>query len=161
VRGIEFQQESFASADADQLIASSWPLWDQAYHFELGHIINSAIVDAISPPPTGALGNHHAGLWECDLADGKLTWSGGVYDIFGLERNSPISRNEALGHYTEDSRARLERIRAEAIRLKRGFTLDVDVKAATIGQIRRVRLIGAPVLAGELPVRLHGVKILI
>lgn len=141
--------------------AASWPLCDQAYHFDLGYILSSAVIDAVSPASLGALGIHHAGLWECNLADGSLTWSGGVYDMFGLERQSSITREQALAHYTDDSRVRLERLRSEAIRYKSGFTVDVEIRAAAVGQIRKVRLIGAPVYAGEVAVRLHGLKLII
>ena len=155
------QQASPLRRDAQSPAGSTWPLWDQAYHFELGHIINSAIVDAISPPRVGELGSHHAGLWECNLADETLTWSGGVYDLFGLERQSSISREQALAHYTEESRARLERIRTDAIRQRCGFTLDVEIRAAAVGKVRKIRLIGAPAYVGELAVRIHGLKLVI
>lgn len=141
--------------------ASNWPLYEQASRFELGHLLSSAVIDAIPPSTIGALGVHHAGIWECELANGALTWSGGVYDMFGLERRSPITRQEALCHYTHDSRVRLERLRCEAIREQKGFTIDVEIRAAAVGQIRSVRLIGAPVFAGGVAVRLHGLKLII
>lgn len=142
-------------------IASRWPLCDQGRHFDLGHILSSAVIDTISPSRPGDLGVQHAGLWECDLLDSSLIWSGGVYDMFGLERELPITREQVLAHYTEDSRARLERLRSDAIRHKSGFTVDVEIRAAAVGQMRKVRLIGAPVYAGELAVRLHGLKLII
>ena len=139
----------------------SWPVWEQALHFELGHVLNCAVTDAIEPPKVGALGLHHAGIWECDLADESLIWSGGVYDIFGLERGSPIGREQALAHYCEHSRAKLERLRAHAIRHRRGFTLDIEVRAAAVGEVRTVRLITAPVCEGNRVVRLHGLKLIV
>ena len=48
-------------------IGASWPSWDQSCYFDLGHILNSAVVEAIAPNEIGALGAQHAGLWECDL----------------------------------------------------------------------------------------------
>jgi PAS domain-containing protein len=138
----------------------SWPLWEQAHQFELGHILNCAVTDAIAPAAPGALGLHHAGLWECDLSDNSLVWSGGVYDLFGFPRGAAVSRQQALACYREHSRAALERLRAHAIRHRRGFTLDVELQPAT-GEGRVVRLVAAPVCEGNEVVRLHGLKILI
>lgn len=139
----------------------SWPLWEQARHFDLGYILNCAVADAIQPSGIGALGLQHAGVWECDLRTEALIWSGGVYDIFGLERGSQVSRAEALALYSEDSRAKLERLRNYAIRHKRGFTLDIEIHASVVGETRRVRLIAAPVCEDGEVVRLHGVKLIV
>lgn len=138
----------------------SWPLWEGPRHFDLGVILNCAIADAIEPQNVGNLGLQHAGLWECDLANQALIWSGGVYDIFGLPRGSIVSRPEALSLYSEDSRAKLERLRTYAIRHRRGFTLDIEVRAAAVAEVRHVRLIAAPVCEGDTVTRLHGVKLI-
>lgn len=50
----------------------SWPLWDRARHFDFGCILNCAITDIAEPAEVGTLDVHHAGLWECDLADNSL-----------------------------------------------------------------------------------------
>lgn len=140
---------------------NSWPLWEQPRHFDLGLILNCAVADAIEPEGVGALGLQHAGLWECDLTNETLTWSGGVYDIFGLPRGTIVSRPDALSLYCEDSRVKLERLRSHAIRHKRGFTLDIDIRAAAVGETRRVRLIGAPVCQGGKVICLHGLKFMV
>jgi PAS domain-containing protein len=138
----------------------TWPLFEEPRRFELGHILNSAIIDMIEPADRGALNLHHAGCWECDLADDSLTWSGGVYDIFGLSRDAPITREECVTLYREDSRAKMERLRAYSIKHRRGFTVDVQIQAA-VGQMRWMRLIGVPVCVGERVVRLRGLKLII
>ena len=138
----------------------SWPLFERPKHFELGHILNSSATDALAPDEVGALGFHHAGIWECDLTDNSLLWSGGVYDIFGLPRFVKISREEAIALYSERSRVEMERLRAYALRHKSGFTLDVEILPAG-GNRRWMRLIAAPVLDGERAVRLHGLKLII
>lgn len=117
--------------------------------------------DAVDPAQIGAIGLQHAGLWECELGDSSLIWSGGVYDMFGLERRALVSREQALRHFTEDSRTKLERLRADAITQKLGFTIDVEIRAAAVGEVRRLRVVGAPVCERDLPVRLHGVKLLL
>ena len=142
------------------VLSNSWPLWEQPRHFELGHVLNCAVTDIIEPALTGQLGLHHVGCWECDLADNSLIWSGGVYDIFGLPRGVQVSRNEAVGRYSEESRARMESLRTYAIRHRRGFTLDVDIQPVT-GRTRSVRLIAAPVCDDGRAVRLHGLKLII
>lgn len=138
-----------------------WPLCEQHYHFDLGHVLNCAVTDAIEPLATGALGTHHAGLWEYDLASKSLIWSGGVYDLFGLERRSAVTRDLAVRHYCEWSLARLEPLRAYAIEQQKGFTLDVDIRAAAVGEQRRMRIIAAPVLKDGHVTGLHGIKLLV
>ena len=138
----------------------SWPIFEQPRRFDLGSVLSSAVTDIIEPERVGDLGVHHAGLWECDLKDSSLTWSGGVFDIFGLPRGSRVTRGEALAFYREESRAAMERLRAYAIKHKRGFTLDVEIDPATGGR-RWMRLIGAPVYKGGRAVRLHGLKLIV
>ena len=138
----------------------SWPLWEQTRHFELGHILSSAVTDLLQPSEVGLLGLHHAGCWECDLSDNSLLWSGGVFDIFGLPRGIQVSRERAVTFYSEESRAKMERLRSYAIRHKRGFTLDVEVRTTSNGT-RWMRLIAAPVCEGSRATRLTGLKLII
>ena len=140
----------------------SWPLVEQAKHFELGCILSSAAIDLIEPPAVGTLAVQHAGLWECDLSNNSLIWSGGVFDIFGLPRGVRISREETLGFYSEASRVAMERLRSFGIRNKCGFALDVEI-APALGECRSMRLIGAPVCDPETGrvMRLHGLKLII
>jgi hypothetical protein len=140
----------------------SWPLAEQPEHFELGCILSSAAIDLVEPVAVGTLSVQHAGLWECNLADNSLVWSGGVFDIFGLPRGAVVSREEAVRFYAEDSRAAMERLRSHAIRARCGFTIDVEITPA-VGTRRSMRLIGAPVCdpeSGEV-MRLHGLKLII
>ena len=141
-------------------LLESWPLSEQSRHFDLGLVLNSAVTDIIGPAQVGALGIHHSGCWECNLADNSLTWSGGIYDIFGLPRGSPVSRDEAVSFYSEESRASLEKLRSYAIREGRGFTLDVQIMPA-VGGTRWVRIIAAPICQDGKTVRLHGLKLII
>ena len=139
----------------------SWPIYEKARHFELGSLLSCAVIDVVDPAGVGQLGIHHAGCWECDLTSGNvLTWSGGVYDIFGLPRGIPVSRDEAAALYREESRAAMERLRGYAIRHKRGFTLDAEIRPVTGGS-RWMRLVAVPVVEGNRAVRLHGLKTII
>jgi PAS domain-containing protein len=138
----------------------SWPLYEQVRHFDLGCVLSSAVTDALEPAAVGELGLHHAGCWECDLSDDSLSWSGGVYDIFGLPRGARIGRDAMVALYAEESRAKMELLRAHAIRHRRGFTLDAEIHSA-VGERRWMRLICAPVCDGDRVVRLRGLKLII
>ena len=139
-------------------LSHSWPLFEQSRRFELGAILDGAAIDVVLPAAVGAIGIHHAGLWECELAGDSLIWSGGVYDLFGLPRGVEVTRDEAVSLYTEDSRAAMERLRAHAIKHRRGFTLDAEIRPA-VGGTRWMRLIAAPACIGDEAVRLHGLKL--
>ena len=138
----------------------SWPLYEQPRHFDLGRILDCVVTDILKPAEVGGLGLHHVGCWECELADNSLVWSGGVFDIFGFPRDTKITREESVALYTEDSRAKMERLRSHAITHRRGFTLDAEIHAAA-GERRWMRLIAAPLCDGDRVVRLHGLKLII
>jgi hypothetical protein len=141
-------------------LLESWPISEQSRRFDLGLVLNSAVTDIIGPAQVGALSIHHSGCWECNLTDNSLTWSGGIYDIFGLPRGAPVSRDKAVSFYSEESRASLEKLRSYAIREGRGFTLDVQIRPA-VGGTRWVRIIAAPICQDGKTVRLHGLKLII
>jgi hypothetical protein len=129
----------------------SWPLYELREH------LAPILLDGRLASDDDALAERGLGLWHCDLADNRLNWTGGVYDIFGLERDSSVPRPLAVSLYVPDSRDAMERLRAYAIRHRRGFTLDVDIRPASGGQCA-LRLIGAPVIQENQVVALHGVK---
>ena len=138
----------------------SWPLHELDRHFELGCILSCAVIDVLEPAEVGGLELHHAGYWQCDLSDNSLTWSGGVYDIFGLPRGVSVTREEAAALYKEESRAAMERLRTYAIKHRRGFTLDAEIHPV-VGGRRWMRLIADPICDGNRAVRLHGLKLII
>ena len=139
----------------------SWPLFERERRFDLG-----LIVDWPDAPPAGlptdeeALARLGIGRWECDLADSSLSWTDAVYDIFGLPRGAPVRRRDAVALYVEESGLAMERLRAYAVRHRRGFTLDAQIRP-TAGPPRWMRLIAAPICEGNRVVRLHGLKVAI
>ncbi|BBD99295.1 diguanylate cyclase [Sphingobium amiense] len=130
----------------------SWPLFDLREH------LSTALLDPHVSENEEALAERGLGLWRCDLPDERLSWTAGVYDLFGLERRSPVARAHAASLYAPDSRDAMERLRAYAISHRRGFTLDVDIDRADGGRCA-MRLVAAPVLdaQGEV-IALHGAK---
>jgi hypothetical protein len=131
----------------------SWPLYALRDH------LAPVLLDDRIARDDDALAERGLGLWHCDLADNSLRWTAGVYDLFGLERGSAVPRPLAVSLYAADSRDPMERLRAYAIRHKRGFTLDVDIDQADGMGRCAMRLVAAPLLDGEGDVvALHGVK---
>ncbi len=139
-------------------LTHSWPIFERGLQFELGCVSGSEGMVPIDPALDGLeLARHGIGTWECDLSDNRLTWSAGVYDLFGLPRGARLLRPEAVALYSERSRPAMERLRAYAIRHRRGFTLDAEIIPVQ-GDRRWMRLIAAPICEGERVVRLHGLK---
>jgi len=154
-RSAAMEREELSDASP---LTHSWPLFEQHRHFDLGCILDYADRAPARSELHGALlAARGAGLWECDLRDGALTWTAGVFDLFGLPRYAALERNEIVGLYAEPSRAAMERLRAHAIKHRRGFTLDAEIVPAT-GPRKWMRLIAAPVCVGRQVVRLHGIK---
>ncbi|WP_417609158.1 diguanylate cyclase domain-containing protein [Parasphingorhabdus sp.] len=67
------------------------------------------------------------GAWSCDLANDRLDWTDGVFDMFGLTRDDAPEREAAIERYSEESRELLERKRSQAIENRNGFTLDASI----------------------------------
>lgn len=131
----------------------SWPLYDLREH------LAPVLLDSSIARNDVALAERGLGLWHCDLTDNTLRWTAGVYDIFGLERDSAVSRPLSVSLYAPESRDAMERLRAYAIHHKRGFTLDVDINQIDGTGQCAMRLIAAPVLDEQgVVVGLHGVK---
>jgi PAS domain-containing protein len=138
----------------------SWPLAERPGRSDLGRLVDLALPGIGDLPEDGKLAQLGIGWWECDLAGNRLSWTDGVYDIFGFARGTEVERADAVLRYVSESRAAMERLRGHAIEHKRGFTLDVEIEP-TNGARRWVRLITTPICVGDRVVRLRGVKQLI
>lgn len=139
-------------------LTHSWPLFERRQHFDLGCLFDSPDQALAEPEQfAGPLEEQGIGLWQCELHDNALTWTDIVFDLFGLPRGVVVTRDEAIALYAEPSRAAMERLRAHAIKHRRGFTLDAEI-VPMIGPRRWMRLIAAPVCVGSHVVRLHGIK---
>jgi PAS domain-containing protein len=123
----------------------------------LGRILDCAAPDLGEPPSERVIGPGAIGRWECDVSRNRLTWSDEVYDIFGLPRGVRVSRDEAVSLYCEHSRAVMEGLRADAIRHKRGFIVDAEIRPGHAKR-RWMRLIALPDCENGVVVRLRGLK---
>lgn len=137
----------------------SWPLFEERQRLDLGYLFAAGDAPPLCPAADPQmLADMGIGLWRCRLADNELTWATGVYRIFGLPPRTRLDRGETVSFYAEDSRAKMERLRAYAIKHRRGFTLDAEIIRPG-GLACRMRLIAAPVLDGNgRVVALHGLK---
>jgi two-component system sensor kinase FixL len=97
------------------------------------------------------------GSFECLFPFETLSWSDGTYDLFELPRGMNITRSEALGFYTDESRVELEKIRAGAIEKQTSFTLDVEITTA-LGKTRWIRLVTHVEYRDGVPHRVYGTK---
>ncbi|QNQ10748.1 diguanylate cyclase domain-containing protein [Sphingomonas alpina] len=75
------------------------------------------------------------GAWECDLDTSALTWTEGVYQLFGLSPLIAPDRAATVELYHEESRREMEALRAEAIATGRGFALDARIQ--TVAGVER------------------------
>lgn len=97
------------------------------------------------------------GVWQCQLEGDRLTWSAGVYDIFGLERGSPLRRDRTVAQYGDASRAAMQEARARAIETGTEFRLDAEIFRAD-GQQRWMRLTANVQSVNGFALRLFGTK---
>lgn len=97
------------------------------------------------------------GAWECELATERLTWTSGVYDIFGYPMGNPLRRASIVDLYVDESRRNMELARAEVIRTGRPASLDTEI-ITWRGERRWMRLsINAIGEAGQVA-RIFGAK---
>jgi diguanylate cyclase (GGDEF)-like protein len=98
-----------------------------------------------------------AGAWECDLDTNALTWTDGIFDLFGLPRGARVHREDAVALYSEESRAEMERLRADAIERQRSFSMDAKILQPG-GDQRWIRLTGGVMCRDGRPTHLYGLK---
>lgn len=97
------------------------------------------------------------GIWQCDLPSERLTWSRGTYDLFGRDYRSGIIRRDIITRYSEESLARLEKVRSQAIATGTGFLLDAEIHPAR-SEKRWIRICASVERRNGEPVRLFGTK---
>lgn len=96
--------------------------------------------------------------WQCDLRDDSLTWSDGVYDLFGLPRGGALEREAIVAMYLPESQAELARLRSAAIAACGSFTFEAQIRRVD-GQIRWMRITADVVSENGVARYLYGTKI--
>jgi GGDEF domain-containing protein len=104
-----------------------------------------------------ALNLARIGAWACELETERLTWTPGVYDIFGYPMDNPLRRANIVDLYSDESRRNMELARAEVIRSGRAVTLDAEIRTWR-GEKRWMRLSINTDGVGGRPVRIFGSK---
>jgi diguanylate cyclase (GGDEF)-like protein len=97
------------------------------------------------------------GTWQCELPSEQLTWSNTTYDLFGRQRNCGIVRSDILKSYSEESLARLQKVRSNAIEAGAGFRLDAEIQGPEFGR-RWIRISATVERRNGEPIRLFGIK---
>jgi diguanylate cyclase (GGDEF)-like protein len=97
------------------------------------------------------------GIWVCTLPDEKLTWTDTVFELFDLDPQSRLCRQDIVALYTEESRQALGAVRSAAIRDGDGFTLDAEIITAK-GNTRWIRITAIVERTGGAATRLFGMK---
>lgn len=97
------------------------------------------------------------GVWSCSIPHDHLSWTSGVYDLFGLPAGTRVDRRQTVEMYVEESRDTLERLRTQAIAHCGTFTLDAQIIRAD-GALRWMRITGEMVRGADHAPRLHGLK---
>jgi diguanylate cyclase (GGDEF)-like protein len=104
-----------------------------------------------------AFGHTRIGAWECEVETERLTWTSGVYDIFGFPIGNPLRRASIVDLYIDESRRNMELARAEVIRSGCSLSLDTEIRTWN-GEKRWMRLsINAMGESGQ-PLRIFGAK---
>ena len=96
--------------------------------------------------------------WQCDLRDDSLTWSDGVYDLFGLPRAGALDRDAIVAMYLPESQAELARLRNAAIAACGSFTFEARIRRAD-GELRWMRVTADVVAENGVARYLYGTKI--
>jgi diguanylate cyclase (GGDEF)-like protein/PAS domain S-box-containing protein len=97
------------------------------------------------------------GTWACDLVDGAISWTHGVYHLFGLSPTDRLDRRDTVAFYEEESRATMERLRAEAVAHARPFTMEAQIVRPD-GERRWMRLSADVIRDNGRTTRLFGLK---
>jgi len=114
-------------------------------------------VHAVDPLLDRSMAIARMGAWSFDLSANRLSWTSGVYELFGLPRDTELDRRQTVEMYTEDTREVMERLRAEAIATSGVFTVDAQIKRSN-GEMRWMRINGEMTRGACGAPILHGIK---
>lgn len=95
--------------------------------------------------------------WRCDLAGDRLTWTPGVFDLFGIAPGTPLDRRAIVEMYADESREMLETLRAQAIATAGSFTFEAWITRAD-GARRWMRVAADTWVSDRRVTHLYGTK---
>lgn len=95
--------------------------------------------------------------WKCDLANDALSWTPGVFDLFGIPRGTQIERPDIVAMYCEESRELLERLRGEAVANRGSFTFEARITRLD-GAVRWMRVTADVACSNGRATHLFGTK---
>lgn len=98
-----------------------------------------------------------AAAWCCDLSDGSLTWTSGVFDLFGIPRGTAVEREQTREMYCEESRELLDRLRADALANCGSFTFEARIHRLD-GEMRWMRVTADVAVKAGRARHLYGTK---
>jgi len=124
-------------------------------HTPLAHTIRCRLTEHAGMDAAAPLAL--AAAWHCDLADDSLTWSAGVFDLFGIKPGNKVDRQDAAAMYCEESRELLEQLRAEAIATCGSFTFEARIRRLD-GQMRWMRVTADVAKKDGRAAHLYGMK---
>lgn len=67
------------------------------------------------------------GIWSCTLPEEEISWTAGVYDIFEIPHETPLTRALTLQLYKPESARLMQALRAEAIATLGDFSFDAEI----------------------------------
>lgn len=138
-----FMQEARSPCHVPMNPLPAWSRWQSA--------------GMIDPVLDRAMALARLGAWSCNLSNERLSWTSGIYDIFGLPLDCAVDRRETLEMYTEESRHTLNRLRGHAIATGCPFTLDARIRRPD-GEFRWLRIDGEMIRHANGTRILHGMK---
>lgn len=96
------------------------------------------------------------GGWQYDVVNESLTWSQGVYEIYGLSANDKISVEYAISFYKQSDQEKISLLFQEAILNKKSYTGEFGFCDAH-GNHKWIRTTGNVICDGELVTHVYGV----
>lgn len=97
------------------------------------------------------------GIWECSLPDETLTWTDTVFELFELDPDVELRRDDIVALYAPHSQRQLAELRNGAIREGDGFNLDAEIITAK-GNSRWIRITAVVERVDGVPSRIFGMK---
>lgn len=97
------------------------------------------------------------GIWVCTLPDEQLTWTDTVFELFDLDPQTPLRRQDIVDLYTQASREALGVARSAALKDGDGFSLDAEIVTAK-GNTRWIRITAIVERVDGVATRLFGMK---